>query len=159
MSDDENSMHTEGVFRDRERVAFREGLLATEIEGFGRLSRAQQRLLRLDPEMRVRDQLGSFYRKIRSLNAVDLKGYSFGVTEDILQDLFERFPLKIYKNPYLFLMAYIFRDVVSAQGGTRALEVIHSILHSTGEHWILDSDIIRYHRLLLRVDPPPQSST
>lgn len=157
MSDDETSMHMVAVYRDRERVAFREGLMSTEIEGFSRLSRAHQRLLRLDPEMRVREQLSSFYRKIRSLNAVDLKGYSFGVTEDILQDLFGRFPLNIYKNPCLFVMAYVFRDVAGTQGGTRALEVIHSILHGIGDNWILDSDIIRYHRLLQRVDP--QSST
>jgi hypothetical protein len=156
MSDDEGGILSDpdlfvASFHDQERTGFREDtLLRGGIEGTGRLQRAHERALYRDPQERLREQLFTFYGRIKNMTVIQLGGYVPRLTREQLRDTFDQLPHPTYKNPYFFVLAALYDDALTRSGPQVANQLIWRILELTQETWIAETDVIRYYRLLLR---------
>jgi hypothetical protein len=126
------------VYRDRERVGYREGL-ATSIEGKNKLAKYLERQNYFDPEFRLINAIELYFYEVQS--------YERTLTRSDLQkiiELFHSLPNKLYKNPIMLVLGYVLIQNIERSG----LKVIHNLIQKTGQADISDSDVIRYFRLL-----------
>lgn len=126
------------VWRDQERVGHNE-LLTTDIE-YGRLAKLQQQKNFFNPEMRLEASIKAYFYEVRSyykgLNQPDL------VT---ILDIVRSLPNKLYKNPHIIVLGYILSRIIRQAD---PLKTIRDLIKKTGQEEIVDTDVIRYYRLL-----------
>lgn len=126
------------VFRDRERVGYREGM-ATTIEGSGKLAKYLERQNFFDPEFRLINAIELYFYEVqryeRTLSRADLQA---------IIDVFHTLPVKLYKNPVMLVLGYVLLQTFDRSG----LKNIRNLIQKTGQTDISESDVIRYFRLL-----------
>ena len=135
---DEPRENVVNVFRDRERVGYREGM-ATTIEGTGKLAKYLERQNFFDPEFRLINSIEIYFYEVqryeRTLNRTDLQA---------IIDVFHTLPNKLYKNPVMLVLGYVLIQSFDRSG----LKIVRNLIQKTGQTDISDTDVIRYFRLL-----------
>jgi len=138
------------VFRDTERVGYKKGL-ATQIEGGGKLAKLLERQQKMDSELRSIDAIENYCNF--------LKDYYFffeGDTDKII-DLFQKVSHPLLKNPFAFVLGYIFnrdkdinkiRDLLSKHDKTRTVSKIDKRGMQKDIATVTDVDVVRYRRLI-----------
>ena len=139
MSDASNIVN---AFRDRDRIGYREGL-ATYIEGGSKLAKFMERRNFFDRELRLVNMIEAYFYEIQSLH--DAPKFDRSDLQKIVQ-LFHSMQHKLYKNPYLIVLAYIMFQI---NHQPTCMQHIEQIIRETNQRELTLSDVIRYYRLLL----------
>jgi hypothetical protein len=136
------SSNVVNVYRDQERVGHREGL-ATYIEGGGKLAKMMERRNFFDRELRLVNMIEAYFYEIQSLN--DAPNLDRSDLQKIVQ-LFHSMQHKLYKNPYLIVLAFV---MIQTNHQPNCIQRIEQIIRETNQREFTLSDVIRYYRLLL----------
>lgn len=119
-------------------------MMATEIEGGGRLARLQELQQKRDPSAKHELKFMETYSKIKRQT-----NYDFGQdAEETLKTTFLGLRHSLYKDPALFLFASIALYSAAGKITKRGLDEAKRISRLTEEYSFLTEDLIRYCRLL-----------
>ena len=127
-------------FSARERIGTRGGM-ATSIEGGSKLAKMQEQRNFYDRGLRLQDAIENYFMEIR--NTPQGAGFSQSNLNHI-KDIFEALPYKLYKNPYMLVLAYILTQTIRKSG----TKIVEELIKETRQENISLPDVIRYYRLL-----------
>ena len=141
-----NEQEWEDTYRQLDRAAGMSNIMATGMEGRGKLAQIQKRLQRRDEEVIIQNRFNTYFQKIREFFETKAPEYVYLISDrNEIINSFNSLDRREYRNIYAYILGYIYDK-------SRNIELIRQIIKYESEinpdvSMISDIDVIRYYRL------------